>query len=79
MCKKPIHCEGCECEECEWWDLLHANDLRARLDARKYLTDKRDGKAVHNVNHIHDKPIELNVNLELGERLAAARKRAFGS
>ena len=47
------------------------------LDLRKYLYDKRDGKAVHTVNHLHDKPIEMNVNLVLSEAIQKARKRAI--
>lgn len=42
------------------------------------LIDRRDGQAVRNLNHMHDKPIEMNINLNLGQRLAAARKRALG-
>ena len=45
---------------------------------RKWLTEMAQGKAVHHVNHMHDKPIDINVNLNLGQRLAAARKRALG-
>ena len=42
------------------------------------LFEHSEGRAVHTVNHLHDKPIEMNVNLKLGERLALARKRAAG-
>lgn len=45
------------------------------LDARKYLYDKRDGKAVHTVNHIHDKPIEMNVNVSMAEIIREVRHR----
>jgi hypothetical protein len=31
-------------EETLWEQLLHAKDLRIRLEAIKYLTDRRDGK-----------------------------------
>lgn len=55
------------------WDSMNAG---IRLDARKYLYDKRDGKAVHTVNHLHDKPIEMNVNVTLSEAIQKARKRA---
>ena len=34
-----------------------------------------EGRAVHTVNHLHDKPIEMNVNLNLAERIASARKK----
>ena len=46
------------------------------LDLRKYLYDKRDGKAVHTVNHLHDKPIEMNVTFSLSDRIKRARERA---
>lgn len=55
------------------WDSLNAG---IRLDTRKYLYDKRDGKAVHTVNHLHDKPIEMNVTVTLSEAIQKARKRA---
>jgi hypothetical protein len=34
-----------------WRDLWEAQDLRIRLDTRKYLYDKRDGKATQPVDH----------------------------
>lgn len=34
-----------------WRDLWEAQDLRIRLDSRKYLYDKRDGKATQPVDH----------------------------
>lgn len=40
------------------------------------LMEKRDGKAMHTVNHLHDKPIEHNVTLELGERMRLAMEKA---
>jgi hypothetical protein len=36
-------------EEAQWRVLAEAQDLRIRLDARKYLYDKRDGKATQPV------------------------------
>lgn len=59
-----------------WRELWDAQDLRVRLDTRKYLYDKRDGKAVHTVNHLHDKPIEMNVTHSLGERMMKAMEKA---
>lgn len=59
-----------------WLELLKAPDTRLRFDVRKYLTDKRDGKAVQTINHLHDKPIEMNVNLSLGERMKSAMEKA---
>jgi hypothetical protein len=38
--------------EVQQWRLLsEAKDLRIRLDARKYLYDKRDGKATQPIDH----------------------------
>lgn len=65
-------------EIASWRALWSAADLRVRLDTRKYLYDKRDGKAVHTVNHLHDKPIEVNVTHTLSEVIQKARKRAAG-
>jgi len=45
----------------------------------RYLEDRAYGRPVDTVNHLHDKPLEMNVNVNLGQRLAAARKRALGS
>lgn len=47
-------------------------------DLRKWLYDKRDGKPVQTVNHLHDKPIEMNVNVSLAEAVQKARKRVVG-
>jgi hypothetical protein len=46
------------------------------LDLRKYLYDKRDGKAVHTINHLHDKPLEMNVTHTLSERMRIAMEKA---
>lgn len=62
--------------ELGWHELLWTQDLRVRLDTRKYLTDRELGKAVQNINHIHDKPVELNVRFSLAEELEKARLRA---
>jgi hypothetical protein len=59
-----------------WQELLQAKDDRLRFDVIKYLTDKRDGKAVQSINHIHDKPIDLNVTLNLADAIAKGRARA---
>lgn len=67
---------GCKCELCTWWDLLHSFiDVRLRFDVLKYLTDKRDGKAVQTVNHVHDKPLEMNVNVSIAELVRKVRLR----
>lgn len=35
----------------QWRELAEAKDLRIRLDCRKYLYDKRDGKATQPIDH----------------------------
>lgn len=72
---RPIHIAECLCEMCRWWAVLTAADARLRFDALKYLTDRRDGKAVQTVNHLHDKPIEMNVNFSLAAEIQKARQR----
>src|ERR1700690_1979509 len=61
-----------------WANLWFSRDEREQLDTKRYLYDKRDGKAVHTVNHLHDKPIEMNLTLSLAETVQKARKRALG-
>ena len=39
------------------------------------MFEHSEGRAIHTVNHLHDKPIEMNVNLNLAERIASARKK----
>jgi hypothetical protein len=46
------------------------------LDLRKWLYDKADGKAVQTINHLHDKPIEVNATLSLGEGMRIAMEKA---
>jgi len=43
---------------------------------RKWLYDKRDGLPVRTVNHLHDKPLEMNVNFTLSEKMRAAMEKA---
>ncbi len=75
--KRPDHEKECHCELCEGWFWLHeCPDLRLRWEARKHYTAYRDGKPVQTVNHIHDKPIDLNVSLSLGERMRVAMEEA---
>jgi hypothetical protein len=72
---RPIHIADCLCEMCRWWAVLTAPDARLRFDALKYLTDRRDGKAVQTVNHLHDKPIEMNIHHSLADEIQKARQR----
>lgn len=41
----------------------------------RYLEDRAYGRPMDTVNHLHDKPIEMNVNLSLAETIQKARKR----
>ena len=52
----------------------NTSDLRQALE---YLDDRDMGRCVDTVNHLHDKPIEMNVNLVLSEAIQKARKRAL--
>ena len=54
------------------WDSL---DKRIALETRRYLYDKAKGKAVITVNHLHDKPIEMNVNVSIAEVIRKVRER----
>lgn len=76
---KPADKDGkgeCACEVCRWRGLLlDSKDGRLEFDVLKYLTDRRDGKAVQTVNHLHDKPIEMNVNVSMAEIVRGVRKR----
>jgi hypothetical protein len=74
---RPIHQKDCKCELCTWWELLRAADQRLRFDVLKYLTDRRDGKPVQTVNHVHDKPIDVNLTVSLAETIQKARQRAM--
>lgn len=73
--KPKPHEPKCPCEICRWWELANAQDLRVRLDTMKYLYDKRDGKAVQTVNHVHDKPIDMNVSLSMADVVRQVRQR----
>lgn len=41
----------------------------------RYLEDRHYGRPVDTVNHVHDKPIDLNVNLTLRTRMQRAEER----
>ena len=48
-------------------------DLRNALE---YLDNRDLGNTTDNVNHMHDKPIEMNVTFTISERIKRARERA---
>lgn len=41
----------------------------------RYLEDRAYGKPVDTVNHLHDKPIDLNVNVSMAELVREVRQR----
>lgn len=59
-----------------WRRLWDALDKRVALECRRYLYDKAGGKAVITVNHLHDKPIEVNATLTLGAGMRQAMQKA---
>jgi hypothetical protein len=59
----------------EWRKLTEANDLRIRMDARNRIEDRALGQAMRNINHLHDKPIEMNVNVSIAEVVRKVRER----
>jgi hypothetical protein len=42
----------------------------------KYLENRSLGNCVDTVNHLHDKPLEMNVQLSLGEGMRIAMEKA---
>jgi|SRR5208283_1836264 len=42
----------------------------------RYLEDRAYGRPVDTVNHLHDKAIDMNVNLSLGEGMKLAMQKA---
>jgi hypothetical protein len=41
----------------------------------RYLEDRAYGRPVDTVNHLHDKPIEMNVNLSIADVVRKVRER----
>lgn len=46
------------------------------FDVRKWMYDKADGKAVQTINHVHDKPLQVQATLTLGEGMKLAMEKA---
>jgi hypothetical protein len=55
---------------------LHLLATTAGYDQFNKLLDRRFGKPVQTVNHLHDKPIEVNMNHSLSERFRLALEKA---
>jgi hypothetical protein len=71
------------------WRILNIDDVKSDEDYAIWLIsgaqggnyferyrEKRDGTPVKTLNHVHDKPIEMNVTHSLAEIVSKARKRA---
>ena len=61
-------------------DLAHMRDPQRGSSAGlretlKYLENRSLGNCVDTVNHLHDKPIEMNVNLKMSELIREVRER----
>ncbi len=54
---------------------LHLLVSTAGYDQFNKLLDRKLGKAVQTVNHVHDKPIDLNVNVSIAEVVRRVRER----
>jgi hypothetical protein len=50
----------------------HTSDLRHALE---YLDNRDLGNTMDTVNHLHDKPLEVNMTVSLAEAIQKARKR----
>lgn len=52
-----------------------SDDEMISHNTQKYWFDKRDGKPVQTVNHLHDKPIEMTVSVSVSEVVRKVRER----
>lgn len=68
------HGDVCLCWKCLWRKDAERQDSLGH-HARKYLWDRRDGKPVDTVNHLHDKPIDVNLNVSISETIRKVRER----
>ena len=59
----------------QWRRLTEAKDINVRGRFRWLLFEHSEGRSVHTVNHLHDKPIEMNVNLSIAEVVRKVRER----
>jgi archaellum biogenesis protein FlaJ (TadC family) len=51
---------------------LNTADLRNALE---YLDNRDLGNTMDTVNHLHDKPLEMNVNVKISEIIRGVRER----
>jgi hypothetical protein len=54
---------------------LHLLAGTAGYDQFNKLLDRKFGKPVQTVNHVHDKPLEMNVNVSIAEIVRKVRQR----
>jgi len=63
-------------------DAINGPDYRGNFsiipltNVLRYLEDRAYGRPVDTVNHLHDKPIDMNVKLSLGEGMKLAMEKA---
>src|SRR3954469_5293909 len=50
---------------CICWKCLWRHYARSERGGAEYLWNRAEGRPVQTVNHLHDKPIEMNVNVKL--------------
>lgn len=60
----------------QWRRLTEARDINVRGLYRWRLFEHSEGRSIQTVNHLHDKPIEMNVTLSLATEIQKARQRA---
>lgn len=68
------HEKFCSCWKCLWVRDCERFDKEGQ-SARKYVWDRHSGKAVDTVNHIHDKPLDVNVTVSFAELVRKIRQR----
>lgn len=69
------HEDGCGCWKCLWVRDCEQPG-KAGFEARKYVWNRFSGNPVDTVNHLHDKPLEVNATLTLGEGMRVAMEKA---
>jgi hypothetical protein len=72
---KPTDSEGKE-GAVEYGDYKGKFSIIPLTNLLRYLEDRHYGRPVDTVNHLHDKPIEVNARLSLGEGMKLAMQKA---
>ena len=68
------HAADCLCWKCLWRRDAQREDV-VGFNARKYLWDRADGKPVDTVNHLHDKPLQVEATISIAEVVREVRQR----